>query len=99
MLATLVRSMPQFGLLAFPVFIAMSLLSGGQTPLESMPIALQRIMQFVPSTHFVSFSQAVLFRNATPSMVWPDLLKMFLMECAYVLYTLTRFRKMLAAIQ
>ena len=45
MLATMVRSMPQFGLLAFPVFIVMSLLSGGQTPLESMPIALQKIMQ------------------------------------------------------
>jgi len=99
MLATLVRSMPQFGLLAFPVFIAMSLLSGGQTPLESMPILLQRIMQFVPSTHFVSFSQAVLFRNATPSMVWPDVSKMFLIGSAYTLFTLSRFRKMLAAIQ
>jgi ABC-2 type transport system permease protein len=99
MLATLVRSMPQFGLLAFPVFIVMSLLSGGQTPLESMPIALQKIMQFVPSTHFVSFSQAVLFRNASPSMVWPDLLKMFLIGCAYMLLTLSRFRKMLTAIQ
>ncbi len=99
MLATLVRSMPQFGLLAFPVFIAMSLLSGGQTPLESMPIALQKIMQFVPSTHFVSFSQAVLFRDALPSMVWPDLTKMFLIGSAYTLFTLSRFRKMLAAIQ
>jgi ABC-2 type transport system permease protein len=99
MLATVVRSMPQFGLLAFPVFIVMSLLSGGQTPLESMPILLQRIMQFVPSTHFVSFSQAVLFRNATPAMVWPELLMMFLIGCAYTLYTLSRFRKMLAAIQ
>jgi ABC-2 type transport system permease protein len=99
MLATLVRSMPQFGLLAFPVFIAMSLLSGGQTPLESMPILLQRIMQFVPSTHFVSFSQAVLFRNATPTMVWPDVSKMFLIGSAYTLFTLSRFRKMLAAIQ
>jgi len=99
MLATVVRSMPQFGLLAFPVFIVMSLLSGGQTPLESMPILLQRIMQFVPSTHFVSFSQAVLFRNATPSMVWPDLTKMFLIGSAYTLFTLSRFRKMLAAIQ
>jgi ABC-2 type transport system permease protein len=99
MLATLVRSMPQFGLLAFPVFIVMSLLSGGQTPLESMPVALQRIMQFVPSTHFVSFSQAVLFRNATPRMVWPDVGKMFLIGSAYTLFTLSRFRKMLAAIQ
>jgi ABC-2 type transport system permease protein len=99
MLATVVRSMPQFGLLAFPVFIVMSLLSGGQTPLESMPIFLQKVMQFVPSTHFVSFSQAVLFRNATPAMVWPDLLKMFAIGVAYTIFTLSRFRKMLAAIQ
>jgi ABC-2 type transport system permease protein len=99
MLATLVRSMPQFGLLAFPVFIVMSLLSGGQTPLESMPLALQKIMQFVPSTHFVSFSQAVLFRNATLSMVWPELAKMLLIGSAYTAFTLFRFRKMLAAIQ
>jgi len=99
MLATLVRSMPQFGLLAFPVFIVMSLLSGGQTPLESMPIALQRFMQFVPSTHFVSFSQAVLFRNATPAMVWPDMTKMLLIGAAYTVFTLSRFHKMLAAIQ
>lgn len=99
MLATEVRSMPQFGLLAFPVFIIMSLLSGGQTPLESMPIALQKIMQFVPSTHFVSFSQAVLFRDATPSMVWPDLAKMLAIGAAYTIFTLSRFRKMLATVQ
>jgi ABC-2 type transport system permease protein len=99
MLATIVRSMPQFGLLAFPVFISMSLLSGGQTPLESMPIWLQKVMQFVPSTHFVSFSQAVLFRNATLSMVWVQLAAMFAIGSAYTAYTLVRFRKMLAAIQ
>ena len=99
MLATMVRSMPQFGLLAFPVFIVMNLLSGGNTPLESMPILLQRVMQFVPSTHFVAFSQAVLFRNATFEMVWPLMLKMLLIGSAYSFYTLTRFRKMLAAVQ
>jgi len=99
MLATMVRSMPQFGLLAFPVFIVMNLLSGGNTPLESMPIFLQKAMQFVPSTHFVSFSQAVLFRNATPDMVWPAMLKMFVIGSAYTFYTLTRFRKMLASVQ
>ena len=99
MLATLVRSMPQFGLLAFPVFIVMNLLSGGNTPLESMPIFLQRVMQFVPSTHFVSFSQAVLFRDATPAMVWPAMLKMFAIGAAFTIVTLSRFRKMLAAVQ
>jgi ABC-2 type transport system permease protein len=99
MLATLVRSMPQFGLLAFPVFIVMNLLSGGNTPLESMPVFLQKVMQFVPSTHFVAFSQAVLFRDATPAMVWPSMLKMFLIGSAYTAFTLSRFRKMLAAVQ
>ena len=99
MLATLVRSMPQFGLLAFPVFIALSLLSGGQTPIESMPMWLQRVMQFVPSTHFVAFSQAVMFRNASFGMVWHYLLYMFLIGIAYTVFTLSRFRKMLAAVQ
>jgi ABC-2 type transport system permease protein len=99
MLATMVRSMPQFGLLAFPIFIAMSLLSGGQTPLESMPVFLQNAMQLVPSTHFVSFSQAVLFRNATLAMVWPQLAAMFVIGLVYTVFTLSRFRKMLAAVQ
>jgi ABC-2 type transport system permease protein len=99
MLATLVRSMPQFGLLAFPVFIVMNLLSGGQTPLESMPVMIQKLMQFVPSTHFVAFSQAILFRDANFSMVWPDLAKMLAIGLAYTIFTLSRFRKMLAAVQ
>jgi len=99
MLATIVTSMPQFGLLAFPTFICMSLLSGGQTPLESMPQWLQQVMQFVPSTHFVSFSQAVLFRDASFTMVLPDILKMFAIGAVYTAYTLSRFRKMLAAIK
>lgn len=99
MLATIVRSMPQFGLLAFPVFIVMSLLSGGQTPLESMPVFLQKVMQFVPSTHFVAFSQAVLFRDASLPMVWPAMAKMLAIGTAYMIFSLSRFRKMLAAVQ
>lgn len=99
MLATIVNSMPQFGLLAFPTFISMTLLSGGQTPLESMPSWLQTVMQFVPSTHFVSFSQAVLFRDASFAMVLPDMLKMFAIGVVFTVYTLSRFRKMLAAIK
>ena len=41
--------MPQFGLLALPIFIILNLPSGGTTPMESMPATLQRIMQFSPS--------------------------------------------------
>ncbi|HEY2752458.1 ABC transporter permease [Phenylobacterium sp.] len=99
MLATIVRSMPQFGLLAFPIFIVMSLCSGGQTALESMPVWLQNGMQAMPSTHFVSFAQAVLFRGATLEMVWPDMLKMLAIGIVFSIFTLYRFRKMLAAVQ
>ena len=75
-------SLPDEALILLP-----SLLSGGQTPLESMPVVLQKVMQFVPSTHFVAFSQAVLFRDATPAMVWPMLLKMFAIGLAYTVFT------------
>ena len=71
-------------MLAIPVIIPMQLLSGGSTPLDSMPQWLQWVMQGSPSTHFVSLSAAILFRDAGVSVVWPDLL------------ALARFRKSLA---
>ena len=63
-LGTVARSMPQLGLLFILVAVPMMLLSGSNTPLESMPLPLQYIMQASPSTHFVSFAQAILFRGA-----------------------------------
>ena len=37
MLSTVATTMPRFGLLSIPVFVISNLLSGGFTPLESMP--------------------------------------------------------------
>jgi ABC-2 type transport system permease protein len=54
-LATIARTMPQLGLLYLLVATPMNILSGSNTPLESMPRLLQIIMQASPSTHFVSF--------------------------------------------
>jgi ABC-2 type transport system permease protein len=76
MLATMARTMPQFGLLALPVIIILYLLSGGVTPLETMPAWLQFIMQFTPNTQFVAFAQAVLYRGAGIELVWPQMLAM-----------------------
>ena len=92
-LATLARSMPQFGLLAMIVFVMMLLLSGAHTPLESMPVTLQMIMQFVPSTHFVSMAQAILFRDAGVDVIWPDLLATALIGAMFFVAALLRFRK------
>jgi ABC-2 type transport system permease protein len=97
MLATLTPSMPQFALLAFPVVIIMEVLSGGMTPIESMPGYLQFIMSAVPSTHYVKFSQSVLFREAPLQIVWPHIAWMAGLGAAYVTVALGRFRAMLAS--
>jgi ABC-2 type transport system permease protein len=95
-LATLVRSMPQFGLLAFPVFMIMILLSGGITPLDSMPEVLQIFMQLAPSTHFVSFAQAVLYRGADLNIVWQDLAAILFIGMVFFIGALIRFREMVS---
>lgn len=99
MIATQVNSMPQFGLLALPVFIILSLLSGSTTPLESMPESFQRIMQISPSTHFVSFAQAVLYRGAGFDMVWKDCAVIAALGLAFFGIALARFRRMVTQMQ
>ncbi|MGE7959252.1 ABC transporter permease [Pseudomonas sp. NPDC089530] len=96
-LATLARSTPQFGLLSIPVIIPMLLLSGGTTPLDSMPQWLQWVMQGSPSTHFVSLSAAILFRDAGIRVVWPDLLALAAIGLLFFGIALARFRRSLAS--
>ncbi len=96
LLATVANSMPQFALLSIPVFVLMFLLSGAFTPFESMPRALQAIMDLSPSTHFVRFAQAVLYRGAGIDVVWRDLLIMVGLGAAFVVVALHRFKAMLS---
>ena len=98
MLSTLARSMPQFGLAAIPVFIVMILLSGAVTPIESMPPVVQMAVQVLPSTHFIKFSQAVLYRGAEISIVWPHLTITAVIGAVCFAIAFARFRAALAAI-
>jgi ABC-2 type transport system permease protein len=98
-LATIARSMPQFGLLALPIFTVMNLLSGGTTPLDSMPRWLQVGMQVSPSTHFVSLAQAILFRSAGFDVVWPSFAAVTAIGVVFFLSALVRFRKTISVMQ
>ena len=72
---TVASTMAQFGLLSIPVLLVMMLLSGSTTPMESMPVWLQYLMNVIsPTPHFVVFAQDVLYRGADFSIVWPRLL-------------------------
>ena len=97
LLATFTSSMPQFGLLALPVLIVMNLLSGSTTPMESMPDWLRMAMQVSPSTHFVAFAQAILYRGAGPAIVWPQMAIMAGLGAAFFALALRRFRQSMAS--
>ncbi|MEE4011172.1 ABC transporter permease [Roseibium sp. FZY0029] len=98
LLASFTRSMGQFGLLVIPVIIVMILLSGGMTPLESMPGWLQAVILTVsPSPHFVRFTQSVLYRGSGFGLVGGEMLAMSAMSAAALVIVLLRFRKILSA--
>jgi ABC-2 type transport system permease protein len=91
-LGTVARSMPQLGLLYMLVYLPMNMLSGGNTPLQSMPPWLASVMQASPSTHFVSFAQSILFRGAGLDIVWPQFLVVGLVGGLFLGLALWRFR-------
>ena len=94
MLGTITTTMGQLGLLAMPVVIVTQLLSGGSTPMESMPLWLQYLMRTIsPTPHFVTFSQAVLYRGAGISIVWRELLVVLVIGTVYFAFSLSRFRR------
>lgn len=96
-LATIARSMPQFGLLSIPFFVVMNMLSGGISPLESQPRVLQIIMQGAPSSHYTSFAQSVLYRGAGLDVVWPEIAAMALLGLVFLGLAFTRFRATMSA--
>ncbi len=92
-LATLARSMPQFGMLLLLVLLPLQMLSGGSTPRESMPELVQLAMLAAPNTHFVMLSQALLYRGAGLAVVWPQFISLAVIGAALFLFSLARFRK------
>jgi len=107
-LGTIARSMPQFGLLLFMVLLPMQILSGaggliraqtlsagGIKQREGMTSIIDIVMQAAPTTHFVEYAQAILFRGAGLDVVWPELASLAAIGIVLFTLSLTRFRKTL----
>lgn len=92
-MATLARSMPQFGLLLILIMMPLQMLSGGVTPRESMPRVVQDLMQLAPNTHFVEIGQAILYRGAGLDVVWKPFLALLVIGSVLFFLSLQRFRK------
>ncbi|HDU8693656.1 TPA: ABC transporter permease [Morganella morganii subsp. morganii] len=96
-MGTIARSMPQFGLLMIMVLLPLNMLSGGMTSRESMPQFVQDIMQTMPTTHFVSLAQAILYRGADFLIIWPQFIYLIIIGGAFFGAALLRFRKTISA--
>ncbi|MDR2243609.1 MAG: ABC transporter permease [Providencia alcalifaciens] len=95
-MGTIARSMPQFGLLMILVLLPLNMLSGGMTARESMPQLVQDIMLTMPTTHFVSLAQAILYRGAGFEIVWPQFVILVVIGSVFFSFALMRFRKTIA---
>jgi ABC-2 type transport system permease protein len=78
------------------VYLPMNLLSGSNNPLESMPPWLATAMQISPSTHFVSFAQAILYRGAGMDVVRPEFVIVALIGGLFFVLATLRFRSVAA---
>lgn len=95
-LATLARSMAQFALLVMLIVLPMLMLSGGETPVEGQPAWLQAGTLFLPSRHYMSASQAIVFKGAGLELVWREFVWMAVLGGALLLTSLMLFRRSIA---
>src|SRR5262249_22279774 len=95
-LGTVSRSMAQFALLIVLVVVVLQMLSGGSTPVESQPTWLQRITYLLPTRHFVSFSQVIIYRGGGLGAVWRQFAMVTAVGLAFFVYSVSRFRKSIA---
>jgi ABC-2 type transport system permease protein len=92
-LGTVARSMAQFALLVMLVILPLNMLSGGRTPVESQPDWLQHITTFLPSRHYVSFSQGVIFRGTSFEAVWLEFAAVVALGLTFLMISLALFRR------
>jgi len=87
--------MPQLGMIFILTILPLMMLSGSLTPFESMPNIIQYIMHFMPSSHFVDISKAILFKGAGFDIVWKSMFDIFAIGVVFFLFGLFMFRKSL----
>lgn len=98
-LGTLARTMAQFSLLMIMAVMPMMMLSGGMSPVESQPQWVQYLTWFLPSRHYISFMQAIVYRGADFSIVWPEFATVLVMGLTFLAASLLLFRRSIEAVR
>jgi len=77
----------------------MMMLSGGMSPIESQPQWVQYVTWFFPSRHYVSFTQAIVYRGADLGIVWKEFLTVLVMGVTFLSVSLVLFRRSVATLR
>jgi ABC-2 type transport system permease protein len=92
-LGTIARTMGQFALLMMMAVMPMMMLSGGVSPIESQPYWVQQLTWLLPSRHYVSFMQAIVYRGAGFEIVWKEFAIVLAMGASFLATSLMLFRR------
>ncbi|WP_334147193.1 ABC transporter permease [Hyphomicrobium sp.] len=98
-LGTIARTMAQFALLMMMTIMAMMMLSGGMSPIESQPAVIQPFTWLLPSRHYMAFAQAVVFRGAGIDIIWPEFITVAGLGFVFFAASLVLFRRSIARSQ
>lgn len=95
-LGSITRTMAQFSMLVILLIFVIVMLSGSQSPIESQPEWLQHMTLFLPSRHFTTLAEAIIYRGAGLELVWKELVVIALMACALFVFSIASFRRAIA---
>ena len=94
-ISTLVQTQFQAMQLGFLTLLPSILLSGFLFPFDGMPVAVQKIAQVLPLTHFNDIVRGVILRGADLSQLLPSVTKLSVFLVGAVTLAALRFRKRL----
>lgn len=94
-LATFSKTMPQFAMVLIVVIIPIQFLSGGVTPLQNMPTAIQNIMELTPTAHYIEGALAILFKDAKAHELGRNGMALLMIGSCLFAISLWQFRRAL----
>jgi ABC-2 type transport system permease protein len=93
--STIVNTQEQSMILVFLIVLTMNTLSGIMFPIENMPTVIQYLTYLMPINHFAVIVRGILLRGIGISILWPQVLSLFLLGIATLGLSINRLRKKL----
>jgi ABC-2 type transport system permease protein len=96
MIATFTRTQQQAQLMGFFTNPPLAILSGATTPIEAMPVWLQRVTVINPIKHFAIIARSIMLKGSGVDVLYSNLMALALIALVMISLSAWRFRKQLS---